>query len=76
MITDGVEGEGQQIERDQQGRQVLLAVTEAVLEIVAIVLQDVEGLVLDFPSRPPAGGQIGDGVAVDRQVGDESCCGR
>ena len=33
---------------------LLLAVAEAVLEVVAVVLEDVEGLVLDLPPRPPA----------------------
>ena len=51
---------------------MLLAVTEAVFEIVAVVLQDVEGLVLDLPPRPPAGGQVGDRIAPDRQVSDEA----
>jgi hypothetical protein len=67
-----VEGECRRTERHQQSRQVLLAVTEAVLGIGAVVLQDVGSLVLDFPSRSAAGGQVGDRVAVDRQVGDEA----
>ena len=46
--------------------------SEAVLKVVALVLQDVERLVLDLPSRPAAGGQFDDGVGADRQIGDEA----
>jgi len=56
-IGDGVEGEGEQVEADQG----LLAVAEAVLEVVAPGLEDVEGLVLDLPSGPAARGQVGRG---------------
>lgn len=67
-----MERECQQIERDGQSRQMLLAVTDAVLKIVAVDVQDIEGLVFDLPPRLPAGGQVGDRVAVDRRVGDEA----
>ena len=67
-----MDGEGQQIEAHEHGREVLLAVTEVVLKVVALVLQDVERLVLDLPSGPAAGGEFGDVVAADRQIGDEA----
>ena len=72
MVTDGMEGKRQQIECNQQGGQVLLAVPEAMFKVVAIVLQDVERLVLDLPAGAAAGGQFGNGVTGDRQVGDKS----
>jgi len=72
VIAESVEGECQQIERDQQGRQVLLAVTEAVIKIIAVMLQHVERLVLDLPPGAAAGGQLGDRVADNRQIGDKA----
>src|SRR4051794_41938474 len=68
-IGGGVEGEGEQVEADQEVGQGLLAVAEAVLEVVA--LEHVEGLVLDLPSGMAARGQFGDAVRGDRQVGQE-----
>src|SRR3954447_18040605 len=68
-IGGGVEGEGEQVEADQEVGQGLLAVAEAVLEVVA--LEHVEGLVLDLPSGTAARGQFGDAVRGDRQVGHE-----
>ncbi len=70
-IGGGVEGEGEQVEADQEVGQGLLAVAEAVLEVVSPGLEDVEGLVLDLPSGTGARGQVGDAVRSDRQVGDE-----
>ena len=51
---------------------MLLAVSEAVLKIVAVVVEDVERLVLNFPTGPPAGGEFGDIVTAHLQVGDEA----
>src|SRR5260370_41864429 len=34
-------------------------------EVIAVVLEDVEAFVLDFPSRPGASGDFGDGLAGD-----------
>src|SRR3954447_25936538 len=45
---------------------------EVVLEVVAAVLEHVEALVLDLPARPCAGGELGHGLARDRQIGDEA----
>ena len=52
--------------------EVLLAMAEVVLEVVAAVLEHVEALVLDLPARPCAGGELGHGLARDRQIGDEA----
>jgi hypothetical protein len=51
-----VEREREQVEADQEARQGLLAVAEVVLEVVALGLEDVEGLVLDLPAGTAAGG--------------------
>jgi hypothetical protein len=48
-IAERVEGEGQQVHGGEQHGEVLLAVAEIMFEMIAIS-QDVEGLVLDFPS--------------------------
>src|SRR3954451_16936464 len=69
-VADGVDGERQQVQADQDGGEGLLAVSEAVLEVVALGLEHVERLVLDLPSRPATGGQFDDGTGADRQIGD------
>ena len=61
-----MKGEGEQIERDQQSGKVLLAVTEIVLEVVAIGFENVEGLVFNLPSGSGTGGEFRDVVAIDR----------
>jgi hypothetical protein len=71
-LGDGVEGEGEQVEGDEDAGEGLLAVAEIVLEVVAVGLEDVEGLVLDLPAGAAAGGEFGDGFGADRQVGDEA----
>src|SRR5580658_5234486 len=71
-VADGVDREGQQVQRYQDGGEVLLAVAEVVLDVVSLGLEDVEGFVLDFPAGATAGGEFGDIVGADRQVGDET----
>ena len=44
---------------------------EIVFEVVAVVFQDIEGLVFDFPSGSGAVGDLGDIGFVDREAGDE-----
>src|SRR4051795_1220322 len=68
-IGGGVEGEGEQVEADQEVGQGLLAVAEVVLEVVA--LEHVEGLVLNLPAGAAARGQFSDTVRGDRQIGDK-----
>src|SRR3982751_533186 len=48
-----------------------LAVAEIVLEVVAVGLEDVEGLVLDLPPGAAAGGEVGDRAGGDGQISDE-----
>ena len=45
---------------------------EVVFEVVAVGLEDVEGLVLDLPSGAAAGGKLGNGLDGDRQIGDKA----
>jgi hypothetical protein len=65
VVADGVEGERQEIECHEKGGKVLLAVTVAVLEVIAASLESIERLVLDLPSGAATGGQFGDIVTVD-----------
>src|SRR5690349_25073922 len=68
---DGVEGEGEEIEGDEEVGKGELAVAEIVLEVVAVGLEDVEGLVLNLPPGTAAGGEVGDRAGGDGQIGDE-----
>src|SRR5580692_11346142 len=58
-ISSGMEGEGQQIESDEDIGEGFLAVPEAVLEVVSAGLKNVKGLVLYLPTCAAAGGQFG-----------------
>ncbi len=71
-VSGGVEREGQQVESDQNTGKGFLAVSKVVFEIVSVGLEHIEGLILDFPPRPAAGGQFGDGIGGDREIGDEA----
>src|SRR5271156_298334 len=51
-FSDGVEGEGQQVEGGEDGGQVLLAVAEIVFEVIALCFQDVEAFVFDRRLKP------------------------
>ena len=64
--------ESDQIERDEDRREVVFAVAEIVFEIVPLRFQGVERLVLDFPPCSSGGGEVLDVVGVDRQVGNEA----
>ena len=59
-VADGVQGEGQQVQAYQNGGEIFLSVSEAVLKVVALVLQYVEGLVLDLSPGAAAGDQFDD----------------
>jgi hypothetical protein len=65
-------GEGQKVKRNQDRCQVLLAVAEVVFEVIAGILENVEGFVLDLPSCATAGGEFDDVVTANRQVGHEA----
>jgi len=70
-MGDGMEGEDQQVKDNEKVRQGLFTMPEIMFEIVSAGLENVEGLVLDFPSGPAAGGQVGNGFSGHRQVGYE-----
>jgi len=51
QVENGVKQEGQQVEHDQYHRQVLVAVAEVVLQVVAVVLEHIVVLIFDLPAR-------------------------
>src|SRR4051812_13155754 len=51
---------------------MLLAVPEVVLQVIAPVLEHIEALVFDLPSRPSAGRKLGHSRARNREIGDEA----
>jgi hypothetical protein len=71
-VSGGMDREGQQIEGEQNAGEAFLAVSKVVFEIVTVGLEHVEGFVLDLPAGTPAGGQFGDSVAGDGEIGDEA----
>ena len=58
------------VDHEQRLRQVPVAVAEIVLQVVALVLERVERLILDLPTRPPGAHQLDDVVGGGYQVGD------
>ena len=70
-IAHRVKGKRQQIQEDKQLRQVLFAVPEVVLQMIAMVLQHVEALVFDLPTGAGAGHDLGHILRVDCQAGHE-----
>src|SRR3954463_11277974 len=64
-VADGVDPERPPIEGHQDGSEIVFAVSEAVLEVIAVGLEHVERLVLDLPPRPAAGGAFDDRVSVN-----------
>src|SRR6266436_999041 len=71
-VDDGMQGEGEQVEDDEEVGERSLSVPEIVFEVVSVGLEDVESLVLDLPAGTAAGGDFGDVVPVDREIGDEA----
>jgi hypothetical protein len=71
-VSGGVEREGQQIEGDQNTGKGFLAVSKVVPKVVSVGLEHVEGLVFDLPAGAATGGQFGNAVASDGEIGDEA----
>lgn len=67
-----MEGESEQVQGHEHGGKIGFPVPEVVFEIVAVILQDIEALVLDFPSGAAAGGEVDHRVGADLEVGDEA----
>ena len=71
-VADGMDSEGKKVQGDEDGGKVQLAMTEAVLKVVSLGLENIEGFVLDLPAGATAGGEFGDILGSDREVGDEA----
>ena len=71
-VDHRMQGEGEQVEDDKEVGERSLSVSKIVFEVVSVGLQDVESLVLDLPAGAAAGGDFGDVVPVDREIGDEA----
>ena len=65
-----VNGKGQHHQHGKDNRQVLFAMTKVVFEMVALVLERIESLVLDFPACPTAAHQRVGIVFVNREISD------
>src|SRR3954467_6602667 len=72
QITDDMEGESQKVQGHEHGGKIDFLVPEVVFEMVAVVLQDVEAFILDFPAHPATGGEVDHRVGRDVEVGDET----
>lgn len=69
-VAHGVQGKGQEVEHDQHAGQVLLAMAEVAFQVVPLALEDIEGLILDFPPALGALGEFPDLVAGHLEVDD------
>ena len=49
---------------------MVLAVTEIVLDVVSLGIENIEGLVLDFTAGAATGGEFGDILGTDGEIGD------
>ena len=70
-FQERVQSKGQQVHRDQEAGEVLLAVSEVVLQVIAPILEHVIALVLDLPAGASSRHQARYVVGADRPVGDE-----
>ena len=68
---EGVEEKSEDIHRGQQGREMLIAATEVMFEIVALGFQRVIVLVFDLPAGAARGDDTSDVLIGDFKIGDE-----
>ena len=65
-----VNGKSQHHQEGKDDREVLFPMPKVVLEMIALVFEGIEGLILDFPTCPPAPAQSEGVVLVNDEVGD------
>lgn len=63
---DGAAQKGVEHETEEHGREILVTVPIVVLETVALGLEKVVVLVLDFPTATTPAGDVGHGLGSDR----------
>ena len=65
-----VDQEGQHHQQDKNQRQVLLAVTIVMFQMIVLIFEGVEGLIFDFPAAAPRAHQFADIEFGYGEVGD------
>jgi len=70
MLLDLVDGKGQQHQQCQHRCQVEVAVPVVVLEMITLILQRIEGLILDLPATATGSHHRLDRTRMEPQVGD------
>ena len=65
-----IDKEGEHHEHHEVGGKILFAQPEVVLEVISLILQGVEGLVLDLPTRPTAPHDLVSVLFGDGEIGD------
>ena len=68
-FEDLVEEEGQEVEQEESFREILAPMAEVMFQVVALVLEDVEGFVLDLPAGTPPAGDPLHRLLLQAQVG-------
>ena len=69
QLKDLMNEKGQQVEHKKIHGQVMLAVTEIVLDMVALVFKRIESFVFNFPTSPARLNYLNDIVFTNRYVG-------
>ena len=72
LVADGMEGECKPIQCQQQIGQALMFMSEVVLNMIAVIFQQVKGFIYNFSSSPITQCEMLDFVTVERQIGDET----
>lgn len=67
-----MEGEGEQIEHQQDRGERFLAVPKVVFDVISAGLKNIERFVLDFPACASTAGEFSHGGGDDRQSVDEA----
>jgi len=50
-VLGGMREKSEQIERKQHGGKMLLAMPKVMFKVIALVFEDIDGLIFDFPAR-------------------------
>ena len=70
QFEDLVHEEGEEVQEKEVEGKMPYPVAEVVLEVIALVLERIEGLVLDLPSAPAYPHELFHVLLIDRQIGD------
>jgi len=70
QLQDLVHKKGQQVEKEKSHRQVILAVAEVVLDVIALVFKGIEAFVFHFPAGAAGFDQFHHVVFAHGNIGD------